>query len=74
MKYYLNIETESGEKIALDFDLAIDAMEMAGDIYGEVICRGRHDRISVQKHDGTDWREVATITETPDKFYVNNNE
>ncbi len=63
MKYNLNIETESGEIIPFIFDLAIDAMETAGDIYGEIICRGKPDRISVQKHDGNDWCEVATITE-----------
>jgi hypothetical protein len=63
MRYNLNMETESGEKFAFDFDLIIDAMETAGDIYGEVICRGKPDRVSIQKHDGTDWREVATITE-----------
>lgn len=63
MRYNLNMETESGEKFAMDFDLIIDAMETAGDIYGEIICRGKPDRVSVQKHDGTDWREVATITE-----------
>jgi hypothetical protein len=64
MRYDLNIETESGEKQRWDFDLLIDAMEMAGDIFGrDTICRGKLDRVSVQKHDGSDWREVATITE-----------
>jgi hypothetical protein len=67
MRYKLNIELEDGEKLKLDFDLMIEAMEMAGEIFGvSLIHRFKElesETVSLLKHDGKTWQEVATITE-----------